>query len=996
MTYTTQTVKVAKAGIQIGYTDSTGAASTQNLSFENKTFTLDSGLAVASGDLSVAAGANIGGVAHIEGAATLASTLAVTGAVSAASTVDVTGATRLHNTLRVDGTSRLVGAVTADAPVALGSTLNVTGAATAASTLDVNGATRLHNTLTVDGPTHFVAAIIADNAVALGSTLDVTGATTLSSTALVHGAATFDSSVTVAGASTFNNNHTVNGTSAVNGALTVSGGTTIGGALSVTGGSAIASTLDVTGAVTAQNTLHVVGTMTADAPVALGSTLDVVGAAALASTLAVTDATTLSSTLNVAGATALSSTLAVIGAASLASTLDVTGATHLIGAVQADSTLHVTGAVSVDAAVSAGSTLDVTGAAALHSTADITGAVTAYNTLDVIGATHLHSGVLADGDATLGGSLAVTGATALASTLNVGGNANFNSNVVIAGNLSVLGQRTSVSTVTLEVQDNAVLIANNNMTDTVESGIMMQYKPTGSANPKFAGMKRRPQTGEIVFFTDSSSQIADPPVATADPDLSGLTYSAVPGGYVIRANLSAAKNITSYQISGPGEGNASYTSLKIYGALTTNATETILIHEQNTYSGAIVATNGDSTTKFTTLYFVFTSVTPGQQNLYMNITYITLHSRATTVMPASVDLLGGWGAVQLGSGGTTSPMSMFTAKDYYYFGWGNGVYDADGNYIGAYAHGLTAAAHPTPQAPSTSLSGEWITFDLGTPKRIGSYGIAPYSGSITVGEWTLLGSNDYAGWVTINHGTTPNSGVFEYSHYALSAPTAAYRFIRLVFQKYSSGDDYYFRLAVYLKDQNGAFLVSSNGCASPAWYSNQSPIIELSQVDANIGSVGNSIESPWGLSISGLYSGAGGAYVGSVTSAILLAPPPNVDAGPVADVYATVMADGFVSASDARLKTNVVELQGALDKVAQIRGVQYHWIKPEMSQEVQIGVIAQEVQAVYPQLVHAGAEHLSVDYAKLTAVLIQAVKELKAEVEELKRAAAAPAPAPAQ
>ena len=982
MTYTTQSVKVAKAGIQIGYTDSNGAASTQNLNFDNKTFTLDSGLAVAAGDLSVAAGANIGGVAHIEGAATLASTLAVSGAVSAASTVDVTGATHLHSSLLVDGPTHLVGAVTADHAVSLGATLAVTGAVSAASTVDVTGATHLHNTLLVDGATHLVGAVAADSEVALGSTLAVTGATTLSSTALVQGAATFGSSVTVAGASTFNNNHTVNGTSAVNGALTVSGGTTIGGALSVTGGSAIASTLDVTGAVTAQNTLHVVGATTADGAVVLGSTLDVVGAAALGSTLNVTGATALASTLNVTGAAALSSTLDVTGATALASTLDVTGATHLIGAVQADSTLHVTGAVSVDAATSLGSTLEVTGAATLHSTADITGAVTAYNTLDVIGATHLHSSVVADGDATLGGSLALTGAAALASTLNVGGNANFNSNVVIAGNLSVLGQRTSVSTVTLEVQDNAVLIANGNNADTVESGIMMQYKPTGSARPKFAGMKRRPNTGEIVFFTDSSSQIADPPVVA---DLSGLTYSAAPGGYVIRANLSAAKNITSYQITAPGEGNTTYTGLKIYGALTTNATQTILIHEQNSYSGALVATNGDSTTKFTTLYFVFTAVTPGHPNFYMNIAHIVLHSGATNVIPISADLLGGWGPVNLGSGGYGSPLQMFTTNGYYYFGWGGGVYDNDGHYIGAYAHGLTAASNPTPQPPSTPLAGEWATFDLGTPKQIGSYGIAPYSSAITVSEWTLLGSNDYAGWVTIDHGTTPNSGVYAYSHYPLSAPTAAYRFIRLVFQKYSSGDQFfYYRFGVYLKDQNGAILSSSDGCASPSFHAQSTAIIGLSPADANIGAVGPSVESAPGANGSGVYTGAGGAYTGSVTSAVLLGPPSDAGAGPAPDVYATVVADGFVSASDARLKTDVIELRGALDKVAQMRGVEYHWISRDMSQDTQIGVIAQEVQAVYPQLVHAGAEHLSVDYAKLTAVLIQAVKELKAQVEDLK------------
>ena len=51
-----------------------------------------------------------------------------------------------------------------------------------------------------------------------------------------------------------------------------------------------------------------------------------------------------------------------------------------------------------------------------------------------------------------------------------------------------------------------------------------------------------------------------------------------------------------------------------------------------------------------------------------------------------------------------------------------------------------------------------------------------------------------------------------------------------------------------------------------------------------------------------------------------------------------------------------------------------------------IGVKAQEVQALYPELVHERDNgYLAVDYVKLTAVLIQAVKELSAKVDELSK-----------
>ena len=98
----------------------------------------------------------------------------------------------------------------------------------------------------------------------------------------------------------------------------------------------------------------------------------------------------------------------------------------------------------------------------------------------------------------------------------------------------------------------------------------------------------------------------------------------------------------------------------------------------------------------------------------------------------------------------------------------------------------------------------------------------------------------------------------------------------------------------------------------------------------------------------------------------------------VTDVYAVVMADSFNSASDARLKKDVSPLKGALDKIDSIRGVHYHWVDAAQPQSRQVGVIAQEIQAVYPELVKEGGNgFLSVDYPKLTAVLIQSVKELK-------------------
>ena len=90
------------------------------------------------------------------------------------------------------------------------------------------------------------------------------------------------------------------------------------------------------------------------------------------------------------------------------------------------------------------------------------------------------------------------------------------------------------------------------------------------------------------------------------------------------------------------------------------------------------------------------------------------------------------------------------------------------------------------------------------------------------------------------------------------------------------------------------------------------------------------------------------------------------------------------AASDKRLKQNVQTLESALDKVGQLRGVSFEW-KDARQPGTQIGVIAQEIETVLPELVLTNSEgYKSVAYSQITAVLIEAVKELKAQNEELK------------
>lgn len=89
--------------------------------------------------------------------------------------------------------------------------------------------------------------------------------------------------------------------------------------------------------------------------------------------------------------------------------------------------------------------------------------------------------------------------------------------------------------------------------------------------------------------------------------------------------------------------------------------------------------------------------------------------------------------------------------------------------------------------------------------------------------------------------------------------------------------------------------------------------------------------------------------------------------------------------SDEKLKDNIEEIPNALKRVEEIRGVQFVWNdKQEVYQGADIGVIAQEVEKVAPSLVtDRDNGYKAVKYEKLTALLIQAVKELSAKVKEL-------------
>lgn len=95
-----------------------------------------------------------------------------------------------------------------------------------------------------------------------------------------------------------------------------------------------------------------------------------------------------------------------------------------------------------------------------------------------------------------------------------------------------------------------------------------------------------------------------------------------------------------------------------------------------------------------------------------------------------------------------------------------------------------------------------------------------------------------------------------------------------------------------------------------------------------------------------------------------------------------------MSLSDERMKKNIQHLTSSLTKVSMLEGVSFDWKTEEytnrgLSDDKQIGLIAQEVEKVLPELVKTGSDgYKSLSYTKLTAVLVEAVKELRKEQSE--------------
>lgn len=186
-------------------------------------------------------------------------------------------------------------------------------------------------------------------------------------------------------------------------------------------------------------------------------------------------------------------------------------------------------------------------------------------------------------------------------------------------------------------------------------------------------------------------------------------------------------------------------------------------------------------------------------------------------------------------------------------------------------------------------------------------------------------------------------------------------------------------VSTVLQTAGGSLTLSSAGNVSATGSIRSGSGVGAAQLDPGSASITGTI---------GFYASNGvrQGYIGNATTGSADAGTLNYQAG--AHSFAgSITATGNITAfltSDERLKTNIVEIPNALEKVEAIRGVTYTRTDEGFEGVRQAGVIAQEVEAVLPEVVKTNEDGMkSVAYGNLTALLIEAVKELSAQNKAL-------------
>ena len=283
--------------------------------------------------------------------------------------------------------------------------------------------------------------------------------------------------------------------------------------------------------------------------------------------------------------------------------------------------------------------------------------------------------------------------------------------------------------------------------------------------------------------------------------------------------------------------------------------------------------------------------------------------------------------------------------------------------------------------------------------RITGAGAAFFSGSVTAGTGTI------GGWVIGNTFLSSSNGkiIFNSSTPEISytgAPNANFKLSTGYINDIASNSET-LKNTTYMGDGGMIFLGERDGSDNLKNYmrfDNYSGYSRAIFYDDGTSAINYDDEIVWINKVTDSNSAAlrvdgGGIVISSVSL--------GANAGYVLQGGgdATFSGDVTANTSDGRLKTNIVNIDSPLEKISKINGVYFNWnelakeLTDKDTEKREVGFIAQEVQSVMPEIIKpaafdvklkSGENYLTIQYEKIVPLLVECIKELKKEIDELK------------
>ena len=883
-----------------------------------------------------------------------------------------------------------------------------------ASTLRATGATSLGNTLTVNGAATFSNTITVENSANLTSTLTVNGAASFSNTLTVVGSVISNNLLTANGNTSFSNTLFVLTTNSTSNVLTVGAAnasfdsgtlfvdavnnrvgvnnTTPGVALHVTGAADISSTANIQSSANIGGTLGVVGNTT------LSGTLQTIGGNvnfdsgvlfvdATANRVGVNNTTpdasfTVTGTANISGNTVLSGTLQTIsGNVNIDSgVLFVDATNNRVGVnnTTPDAALSVTGAANVSGLITGASGARVTGTVNVSSTLNL-GSNLSINTSSVLVNNYLTvSGLLSSN--TTSGQVDGFG-TLFVSEVSPG------DQILFSGNTTLFTVQSVTNNTILTLTTNGPAASSNTaqrLATTIVSLSEVSTNGTLSAQRSANLHGNVALTNQLLSLTtNSTSSLVSFGAGNVNFDSGTLFVDAVNNRI--------------------GIGNtAPSVTMQVTGTVNTSTITTTTITSGNSTQNVVANSIGVTTPTIDTVTLIAgnstSNVFANSTGLYapfVNATSLTVSSFNTgTVSVGNSTVNASINSTSIVVGNTT--FNTFISSAYL---------DIDGyvNIAGDFA-------------VDTNVFKVDVTTDRVGINKSGAPGAAlDVVGEIYVSAGVntatfSVGTNFVANTIGVYHTGTVNALSFTTTYFVANTSQIGFtNFIANSAGLYHTGtvNAASFTTSAFTANTTAA-SVGSNVVltVSRITVGNSTVNSFINSTAVSTGSIlGSSISLTGAVSGLSLTLGTATFSQNEISASAANATFSSLGVGTVATgVAGEIVATGDVTAyySDRRLKNIIGNIDNPLEKLQQINGIYY--TQNELAEEMgykhydrQVGLVAQEVEVILPEAVKiaafdrhpekeskSGENYLTIQYEKLVPLLVEAIKELKQQLDELK------------